>query len=66
MLCDLSGAVRSHIPLLLALMTLGPGFIAATCVVVEEGPEDVRYGEESAAEASQEEMADDIIRDSER
>ena len=50
---------RSLLLLVLALALLG-----STCVIVEEGPEDIPYGEESNAEASQEEMADDVMRDS--
>ena len=52
--------------MLLAIMILGLCCVASTCVVIEEGPEDYRYGAESAAEASQDEMAEDVIRDSER
>lgn len=45
----------------LALVLLG-----STCVVIEEEPGDITYGEESNAEAMQEEMTEDVIRDSER
>lgn len=65
-MCDASGSVRFRIPTLLAIMILGLSSIASTCVVIEEGPEDYGYGTESNAEASQEEMAEDVIRDSER
>jgi hypothetical protein len=58
--------MRSHILRLLATLTLGLSSLGATCVVVEEGPEVNPYREESNAEASQEEMAEDVIRDSER
>ena len=47
--------------LLLALALLG-----STCVIVEEGPRDIPYGEESNAEAMEEEQAEDVLRDSER
>ena len=58
--------MRSRTLLLLATITLGLSSVGATCVVVEEGSEVNPNGGESNAEASQEEMAEDVIRDSER
>lgn len=52
--------------LLLLLVPLGLALLGSTCVIVEEGPEDIPYGEESNAEAMQEEQAEDVITDSER
>jgi hypothetical protein len=36
------------------------GSIGSTCVVVEEGPEDVPYGEESAEMQTQEEQMEQV------
>jgi hypothetical protein len=51
---------------LLLVVPLALALFGSTCVIVEEGPEDIRYGEESNAEAMEEEMDEDVVRDSER
>lgn len=52
-----------RLPLLL-VAALAFGCLASTCVVVEEGPYDVPYGEESNAEAMEEEEDAEVIRNS--
>ncbi len=49
---------------LLFVAVLALGCLASTCVVVEEGPYDVPYGEESNAEAMEEEEEAEVIRSS--
>jgi hypothetical protein len=50
----------------LLLLVVSLALLGSTCVIVEEGPEDISYGEESNAEAMEEEQAEDVVRDSER
>jgi hypothetical protein len=48
--------------LLIAALSLG--CLASTCVVVEEGPYDVPYGEESNTQAMEEEETGEVVRES--
>ena len=48
----------------LLVAALSVGCLASTCVVVEEGPYDVPYGEESNAQAMEEEEEGEVIRES--
>ena len=57
--------MRAH-ALLLLVVLLALALLGSTCVIVDEGPKDIRYGEESNAEAMEEEQAEDVVRDSER
>lgn len=50
----------------LLLIPLTLVLLGSTCVVIEEGPEDIPYGEESNTEAMQEEQAEEIMRESDR
>jgi hypothetical protein len=59
---ELSGetAMRSNRFLLALLLASLSGSMASTCVLVEEGPADVAYGEESAEQQTQDEQMREV------
>ena len=57
--------MRAQLLLLLVLVpALALGALASTCVVVEEGPADIPYGEESNTQAMEEEEEGEVMRES--
>ena len=56
--------MRSRPLLLLLIAVLSVGSLAGTCVVVEEGPYDTPYGEESNNQAMEAEEEAEVIRES--